>query len=169
MIRSDKQHGFTLIELMVALLASMFLLAGISLAYSSMSTSSQITTDLENNLDVVRFSSTLFTRSLKQTAQLPSIVNGALVVRQKAGTRACTGTRIFTDYSETFSVQDDSLFCDIGNGNIKVIKGLTAINFSINNDLVRVVMTPINLPTQFNGQVQLDIALSQVIMNKAFK
>jgi prepilin-type N-terminal cleavage/methylation domain-containing protein len=161
-------QGFTLIELMVALLASMFLLAGISLAYSAMSSSSKLATELETNLDVVRFSSTLFTRSLKQTAEVPAIVNASLVVQQQGGTRACTGDKINNNYTESYTVEGDSLFCDVGNGKVKIIKGLTDIRFAINNNLISIFLTPIDLPTQFNGQVRLDIALSQVIMNEAF-
>lgn len=163
------QGGFTLLELMVALVASMFLLAGVSLAYSSMSSSGQLASELENNLDVVRFSSSLFTRSLKQTAQQPVIANSTLIVTQKSGARACTGNVINSDFTETYIVDGDSLYCNVGNGNIKIIKGITAINFAINNDVVSIFISPIGLPAQFNNQVQLDIALSQVIMNKAFK
>ncbi|WP_231613077.1 PilW family protein [Pseudoalteromonas sp. SWXJZ94C] len=61
----NKHSGFTLIELMVALAAGMFLLSGVSLAYSSINSSTSTAKDLENALDVIRFSSKIFTRSLK--------------------------------------------------------------------------------------------------------
>ena len=42
----NKHSGFTLIELMVALAAGMFLLGGVSLAYSSINSSTSTAKDL---------------------------------------------------------------------------------------------------------------------------
>ncbi|ALS32945.1 hypothetical protein PTRA_a1784 [Pseudoalteromonas translucida KMM 520] len=163
-----KQRGFTLVELMVALAASMFLLGGVSLAYSSINSTTNTAKGLENTLEVIRFSSNVFTRSFRQTSSVPVYLNNILTVQQNAGARACTGEIVNTPFTEQYSHEDDSLFCDIGDGKVKILKGLTAINFNINDKVVTVFVTAINLPGQFNNALAIDIALSQIIMNKAF-
>ncbi|MCQ8876533.1 prepilin-type N-terminal cleavage/methylation domain-containing protein [Pseudoalteromonas shioyasakiensis] len=163
------QSGFTLVELMVALAASMFLLGGVSLAYSSINSSTNTAKELENALDVIRFSSKMFTRSLKQTKVQPSFNNGVLTVQQQAGAKACTGDIKAADFTELYSVTDDALFCDAGAGNVKVLNGIRAINYTISEQLVSIAVQPTNLPAQFNNQFVIDVAMTQIAMNKAFQ
>jgi Tfp pilus assembly protein PilW len=166
---NDKQHGFTLIELMVALTASMFLLGGVSLAYSSINSSTNTAKDLENALEVIHFSSTVFTRSLKQTTTAPVYQNEEFIVQQSAATQACTGAVMNAAYTERYSHEGDALFCDVGDGKIKILKGVNAIDYVIDDRMVSVLLEPSNLPTQFNNQLVIDISLSQIVMNEAFK
>jgi len=165
----NKHSGFTLIELMVALTAGMFLLGGVSLAYSSINSSTSTAKDLENALDVIRFSSKVFTRSLKQTNSVPTYTNNILSVEQEAGAPACTGLTINVSFTEKYSHEDDSLFCDIGNGKVKILKGVNTISYVIDNNVVSVLVEPTNLPSQFNNSLVIDISLSQMLMNKAFQ
>ena len=165
----NKHHGFTLIELMVALAAGMFLLGGVSLAYSSISSSTSTAKDLENALDVIRFSSKVFTRSLKQTSSIPTYSDNILSVEQESGVLACTGSIINAPFTEKYSHEDDSLFCDIGNGKVKILKGVNTISYLIDNNVVSVLVEPTNLPSQFNNSLVIDISLSQMVMNKAFQ
>ncbi|MBH0040247.1 PilW family protein [Pseudoalteromonas sp. SWN166] len=165
----NKHHGFTLIELMVALAAGMFLLGGVTLAYSSISSSTSTAKDLENALDVIRFSSKVFTRSLKQTSSIPTYSDNILSVEQESGVLACTGSIINAPFTEKYSHEDDSLFCDIGNGKVKILKGVNTISYLIDNNVVSVLVEPTNLPSQFNNSLVIDISLSQMVMNKAFQ
>ncbi|WP_165727827.1 prepilin-type N-terminal cleavage/methylation domain-containing protein [Pseudoalteromonas sp. 31A1] len=165
----NKHHGFTLIELMVALAAGMFLLGGVSLAYSSISSSTSTAKDLENALDVIRFSSKVFTRSLKQTSSIPTYSDNILSVEQESGVLSCTGSIINAPFTEKYSHEDDSLFCDIGNGKVKILKGVNTISYLIDNNVVSVLVEPTNLPSQFNNSLVIDISLSQMVMNKAFQ
>ncbi|NMP03957.1 prepilin-type N-terminal cleavage/methylation domain-containing protein [Pseudoalteromonas arctica] len=165
----NKHKGFTLIELMVALAAGMFLLGGVSLAYSSINSSTSTAKDLENALDVIRFSSKVFTRSLKQTNSVPTYTNNILSVEQEMGSSACTGLTISAPFIEKYSHEDDSLFCDVGNGKVKILKGVNVISYVIDNNVVSVLVEPTNLPSQFNNSLVIDISLSQMVMNKAFQ
>ncbi|ATG77863.1 PilW family protein [Pseudoalteromonas sp. 1_2015MBL_MicDiv] len=165
----NKHRGFTLIELMVALAAGMFLLGGVSLAYSSINNSTTTVKDLENSLDVIRFSSKIFTRSLKQTNSIPTYSNKILKVTQEAGVLACTGSIINAAFTEEYSHENDSLFCDIGNGKVKILKGVNTISYAIDNNMVSIFVELINLPSQFNKRLVIDISLSQIVMNKAFQ
>ena len=165
----NKHSGFTLIELMVALAAGMFLLSGVSLAYSSINSSTSTAKDLENALDVIRFSSKIFTRSLKQTSSIPTYSDNILSVEQESGVLACTGSIINAPFTENYSHEDDSLFCDVGNGKVKILKGVNTISYAIDNNIVSVFVEPTNLPSQFNNRLVIDISLSQIVMNKAFQ
>jgi len=65
MIKNNK--GFTLIELMIALVIGGILILGITSTYSSIDGTIQTSKDLENAQEVIRYTSQVFTRSLKQT------------------------------------------------------------------------------------------------------
>ncbi|MBQ4833520.1 prepilin-type N-terminal cleavage/methylation domain-containing protein [Pseudoalteromonas sp. MMG010] len=162
------QQGFTLIELMVALVAGMFLLAGVSVAYSSISSSKTAEKEIENALDVIRFSSTLFSTSLKQTPNEPTIIGNTLSVRQEASAQACTGQVKTSDFTEIYSVQDEFLYCDCGEGPVKLLKGVQSISYSLNNNVVSVSLSIDNIASPLNGVVGIDIALTRIIMNEAF-
>ena len=71
MIKHTK--GFSLVELMVALAAGAFLLAGISLSYSAIKGTIQVSKELENAQEVLRYTSKVFNRSIKQTQITPVI------------------------------------------------------------------------------------------------
>lgn len=164
-----KQLGFTLVELMVALAASMFLLGGVSLAYSSIKSSTNTAKDVESVLEVIHFSSTVFTRSFKQTTTQPIYQNEVLTVQQNANTQACTGAVMSAAYTELYSHEGDALFCDVGDGKVKILKGINAISYTFDNNLVSVSVEPSGLPAQFNEQLVIDLSLSQIVMNEAFK
>ena len=85
-----KSKGVTLIELLVALVASLFLLGGVSMAYSSIKSTELVENEIENSLNVIRYSNNLFSRSLKHTSSLPIIKGQQLWVSQQAGTKSCT-------------------------------------------------------------------------------
>ncbi|MBQ4799239.1 prepilin-type N-terminal cleavage/methylation domain-containing protein [Pseudoalteromonas sp. MMG006] len=165
----NKHKGFTLIELMVALASGMLLLGGVSLAYSSINSSTSTAKNLENALDVIRFTSKVFTRSLKQTNSVPIYTNNILSVAQEAGAYACTGLTVSAPFTEKYSLEGDSLFCDIGNGKVKILKGVNAISYVIDNNVVSVHVEPTSLPSQFNNSLVIDISLSQMVMNMAFQ
>lgn len=76
----NNPDGFTLVELLVALAVSSFLMAGISLVYSALSESVDTSKELENAQEVLRYSSEVFTRSLKQTKSMPLIPDASTIV-----------------------------------------------------------------------------------------
>ncbi|PAJ71983.1 hypothetical protein CJF42_23630 [Pseudoalteromonas sp. NBT06-2] len=67
MCNIKKESGYTLVELMIALLVGCILIMGISLAYSSIKSLILSSKNLENAQEVLRFIAQTFTRSLKQT------------------------------------------------------------------------------------------------------
>jgi len=175
--QSFKQSkGFTLVELMVAMAIGMFLILGIIGTYSSISASSQASKELENAQEVIRYSSNVFSRSLKQTTEPLTLTNRnqTIVVTQQANTRSCLGSIIAVDYVETFTFTQPELSCQITdvNGNelaadTLLLTGIANFQSGLNvdGDLFTLNITPTVLPRNFgNNGVRIDIALTTKIM-----
>ena len=102
-IAKNKTKGFTLVELMIALAISGFLLLGVVGTYSSIHGTVTASKELENSQEVIRYSARVFSRSLKQTnvsAELSStlpirlgipIVNNVLTISLPPLSTSCIG------------------------------------------------------------------------------
>ncbi|MEC8326364.1 MAG: prepilin-type N-terminal cleavage/methylation domain-containing protein [Pseudomonadota bacterium] len=165
------QRGFTLVELMISLAISAFLMSGIAFAYSALSQSVDTSKELENAQEVLRYSSEVFTRSLKQTKTTPNTPNAnTIVVQQETlGSTACNSSKPAVPFSETFTLVDNQLRCRVNAGDEEVLlTGLQDISYRINGNLVEVTVTPENLNVDMlaNG-FRIDIALSGKILEEA--
>lgn len=163
--------GFTLVELLVALAVSSFLMAGISLVYSALSESVDTSKELENAQEVLRYSSEVFTRSLKQTKSMPLLPDAStiFVVQDTSGATACNGTKPAVPFSETFTLVDNKLRCQVNGGVEQVLlTGVQDISYRRNGNLVEITLTPENLNVDMlaNG-FRIDIALSGKILDEA--
>jgi prepilin-type N-terminal cleavage/methylation domain-containing protein len=177
--------GFTLVELMIALVISSFVLLGITSTYSSIQGSIQVSKDLENAQEVIRYSSQVFTRSLKQTISSPTISldTKSVTVIQPANTRSCFGTIVGVDYQETFTFVSPNLSCSTqdsaGNplvANTIILTGINDFSAQYNNELFSFVIEPDVLPqnlvvvgggvggANMNG-VRIDVALTSLILS----
>jgi prepilin-type N-terminal cleavage/methylation domain-containing protein len=172
MIKTTK--GFTLVELMVALAVSGFLMAGVSFVYLSLSQSINTTKELENAQEVLRYSSEVFTRSLKQTTESPdNSVSKTLKVKQIQGAIACDGRPRNNDFEETFLIIEDEnqLRCIIDAEQPKIIlTGIASIDFSVNDNLVTINIKPKTLTDNIdilNSGFDLNIALTGKILTEA--
>lgn len=173
---TTEQSGFSLVELMVALALSTALVLGVYGVYASISTTVLTSKSLENAQEVVRFSVQVFSRSLKQTEQVPEIsANGKrLVVMQAANVKACDGSRPNSDYIETYTIASPFLQCALTvNGAAlapkTILTGITDIEFQRQEDLVTILVTPRFLPENLvGGKVEINIALTRIILSRAF-
>lgn len=168
----SNHKGFTLVELLVGLVIASLLVLGVTGTYSSISSSVNTSKELENAQEVIRYTSQVFTRSLKQTRELPTIVANEFVVEQPANTRSCLGTMPNVTYTETFSFSSPNLRCRIDDGNdTTLLTGVADIDFVVNGLLVTVTVLPDFLPENFldggvNG-LNIDIAVSTLILQTA--
>ncbi len=174
-----QSEGFTLVELMVAMAVGTFMILGVIGTYSSISASSQASKELENAQEVIRYSSNVFSRSLKQTTLPLTFANGNQTVRvtQQANTRSCLGTIIAVNYIETFTFALPNLSCQIVNlagaeiaANTILLTGIADFQTSLNGngDLFTLNITPTVLPRNFgNDGVRIDIALTTKIISDA--
>lgn len=186
---SKNQQGFTLIELMIALVISMILMAGVTTLYSTIKGVIQTSKNIENGLEVIRFTSQVFTRSLKQTFTIPTISAGGTQISldQSANTIACNGTSPVLDYTEIYTkVADDiTLTCalTIPIGGVAadpqiILTRIEDISFSWltnqagDNRVVRITVTPEAQPGEPDGEgpaaaMDIDIALTRTILTNA--
>ncbi|BDF96472.1 MULTISPECIES: prepilin-type N-terminal cleavage/methylation domain-containing protein [Pseudoalteromonas] len=171
MISIYRTRGYTLVELMVALAAGAFLLAGVSLSYSAIKGTILVGKELENAQEVIRYTSKVFTRSIKQTPKLPEIAadGSTITIYQPAGVITCDGSVSAADVTEVYSLAGNSLMCALDAAPAqRLLTGITQLSFSLNNNVVTINVGPENLPSQFGGAIIVDIAVSNVILNNAF-
>lgn len=167
--------GFTLVELMIALVLSSLVLVGIIGSYSTIHGTVQASKELEHAQEVIRYSSQVFTRSLKQTWQPPSFGNGnQLLVKQKANTRSCLGTIPVVDYTEAFTFVKPNLSCALEdvvgnelNPDAVLLTGIDDFTTVLNDNLFSITIQPTVLPQNFDGGVRIDIALTNLILQAA--
>ncbi|RJE77847.1 hypothetical protein BGP78_06990 [Pseudoalteromonas sp. MSK9-3] len=168
--------GYTLLELMVAMAAGMFLLAGVSMSYSAIKSTIVVTQELSHAQEVVRYTSQVFTRSIKQTNVSPVVSNGLaqLSVYQSSGSISCHGDAPIFDYTEDYTLVNGFLVCAItptaGGDTVTVnlLKGVNTLSFDIlySDRLVRITITPDNVPDLFENGIDIDIAVTRPIIGQ---
>jgi len=179
-IAQTKNSGFTLVEIMIALAISLFVLMGITATYSSINWTIQASKELENAQEVIRYSSHVFTRSLKQTIGPVNVtVAQQLTVPQPANVIPCTGGAApVIPYIETytFNAVTEVLSCRVdGGADIALLRGITTISYTLNaaQNVMTIIVQPLDLPQNFAGGVQgvqgvqIDIALTNLILQAA--
>ncbi|MCF2910309.1 prepilin-type N-terminal cleavage/methylation domain-containing protein [Pseudoalteromonas sp. DL2-H2.2] len=165
-------RGFTLLELLIALSIGLFMLGGIAVAYSTIRSTIAINQELAQAQEVIRYTSQLMTRSIKQTASTPQVMRSgeALEVSQVANTPACDGSVPMVDYTETFSLLDGYLLCDVSSDNLpaqRLLRGVNGLSFSVDGLITSITVTPVGVPAQYAAGIQIDVAASQQVLATA--
>ena len=175
---SNQTNGFTLVELMIALAISGFLLLGIIGTYASIHGTIQASQELENSQEVIRYSAQVFSRSLKQVVDADDIADPAggsiLTVTLPFSATSCLGEVPLLggalEYSEVYTFSDSSLTCSV-NGvlpAVTLLKGIESMTFDLHEDrqLVTVKVYPNHLKNNknFPEAIDIDIALTTVIL-----
>lgn len=175
------QKGFSLIELLIALVVSTVLILGISTAYTSIVSLVNTSKNLENAQEVLRSCAEVFTRSLTNTSDGTVLVTGEvnqLNVNHEAGSIACDGSKPIGSYTEKFAIDGNNLTCELvdenggGDGPKIILTGVENITFAKSGQLVSVTVTPLALfgelaSTGPTKPVQIDIALKEIILINA--
>jgi len=176
-----KIKGFTLVELMIALTISGFLLLGVVGTYSSIHGTVLASKELENSQEVIRYTAHVFTRSVKQAPQPVTIFDGgagpgtAMIVNLPASSTSCLGTDPIADFSERYDFDAPSLTCTLTvNGvpspAVRLLTGIENMEFIGIGNMVRVKVRPLLLAQNqnfTNGDIDIDIALTTRIMMTA--
>lgn len=168
-----RQKGYSLIEIMIALIIGSFLIVGVSTVYSSIDSVSKTSKNLEQAQEVLRYSSQIFHRSLKQTTTNPIIANvNQLTITQSTGAIACNGQvpniAPAITYTEVYTLNGINLECDVnGVGPEVLLTGVDKISYVLNDNLVEITITPKGLPANFGGSIQIDVSLSGIILVNA--
>ena len=159
---------------MVALAIGLFLISGITATYSAIQVSIQTSKDLENAQEVIRYSSQVFTRSLKQTQSPPVLSAGdvfPMTVFQSANTSSCVGTTPTVAYYETFTFVAPTLSCSVSDqsdnsviiADIPLLTGISSLTAVPDTYLYTFTVQPDFMPANFNGGINIDIALNSLI------
>ncbi|CCQ11538.1 Prepilin-type cleavage/methylation-like protein [Pseudoalteromonas luteoviolacea B = ATCC 29581] len=166
----QKNLGFTLIELMVALAAGAILLSGVAMSYSAIKSTLQTAQDIELAQEVIRYTNQVLTRSIKQATTDPQVLNNGkeLLLQQAANTVSCTGVQMVLAYTEHYVQDGIYLTCDTGSGAVKLVKGLSSIDFAYNSLLTSITVTPTNAVAPFENGVRIDISASQLVLVNAY-
>lgn len=168
---NKRAQGFTLVELMVALAAGAFLLAGVSLSYSAIKSTVEVSKELENAQEVIRYTSKVFNRSIKQTQLAPIISadKSTITITQPSGVIACDGSATTAQVIEVYSLNGSNLMCSLdGAAAERLLTGIETLSFDIAGELVTVTVKPNDLPAQFGNGINIDIALTNIILVKAY-
>lgn len=111
----DKKDGFTLIEMMVALLISTFLLSGVISITLSTKQSYRIKENIGRMQESLRLSSEILTRTLSMAESLHQDSNSErIIVRYSGGDSVsdCLGNRVVSGVAiNHFYVKNNTLYC----------------------------------------------------------
>ncbi|WP_372858668.1 PilW family protein [Pseudoalteromonas sp.] len=168
MKKSILSRGFTLVELMVAMAAGAFLLAGVSLSYSAIKSGIQVSKELENAQEVLRYSNSVLTRSTKQSLDLPVVSADGLTITytMPSGVITCNGDVSSVAVVERYYLQNNNLMCaKDADTPERLLTGVETLSFSIDNNVVTVNIKPEGLPRQFSDVLEMNIAVSSVILS----
>lgn len=170
-------QGYTLIELLVAVLLSAALITGVSFAYVTITDLVKTNKNLENAQEVIRYTSEIFTRSLKQTSAQPVIaMSGAqLTVAHDAEIIACNGIRQNNSFNEVYTLANNQLMCNVGGtGAQAILTGLESITFAkdANQQILSITIEPQAQQGEASNTgptapMQIDVALSEIILVNA--
>lgn len=150
---AQAQQGFTLVELMVALVISSLLMMGVGGAYVAIQQTVTEVQRLENAQEVLRSSQLVLGRSIRNADAVQIDSQVLLVERQnRQGSELdCFGQPQATAFEEAYRLAAGSLECRVGDANWQVLlTGLDAIEFMLeSDDLLRVLVAPQGLPPHF--------------------
>jgi len=117
MYKRNQQFGFSLPELMLAMALSLLLVLGITTVFISIKNTSAYSQQLENTQEVLRFSSTVFSRAIHR-ADETTITNDQLTLTFNLDNldsgetyTSCLGNAMDSKYYETYRLLDNDLQC----------------------------------------------------------
>lgn len=172
------RQGFTLIELMVTLVLSGIIMAGMGGAVVAIKHTVNEVNALENAQEVLRTSRDMLSNSVRKGAVV-TLTGNILRVEQlnSSNTQAdCSGTVQPLAFVEEFRFDNNELQCRVNGENwLSLVTGLLALDFSIDGDLLTARLAPLGLPQNYpqadlnnddsnEAYVRLQIALKSVIL-----
>ncbi|MCH8538951.1 MAG: prepilin-type N-terminal cleavage/methylation domain-containing protein [Alkalimonas sp.] len=173
------QYGFTLVELMVALVLTSLLMLGVGGAYMAINQTVQEVQSIENAQEVIRSSQLLLSRSIHRADSM-SLSGDELHIHRlnsQASELDCRGMAQASAFTEAYRFAAGELQCRVdGDSWTPLLTGLSGIEFiEVGMDLLRVRIAPEGLPEHFpqadlNGDgvllpyIRLDLALKTQIL-----
>ncbi|RXF02449.1 prepilin-type N-terminal cleavage/methylation domain-containing protein [Pseudoalteromonas sp. PS5] len=148
--------GYTLLELMIAMVVGLILVTGIAASYTSIKETVTTSQGLAASQEIIRYTNRVMMRSIKQTQSIPTVSATDIRIDQLAGVPACDGSVPSTDYTERYFLQGEYLVCDRGSGDVNLLKGVTGLAFTINGQLITVTIQGNRFPLQYSAGIQMN-------------
>lgn len=169
-----RQAGFTLIELMVAMLISLTLVFACTALYSSLKESIQLAQGLATAQDSLRSSYFLMSRSVRQAVDLD--ISGAQFTTTYGAPPTdgspvynCLGRDAASAATDTFYAAGGYLYCDDGSGAEKIALAVTKMtllaNTGTNYDGLIVQLEIAGMPATYASGATFTLALRQKILS----
>lgn len=162
-----RQSGFSLIELMIAMVLGLVIVMGTASFYSTLRGTILEANRLERAQESLRTVAQIMGRSLHQgeavtvTPQRLTVTYGSI----QAGdvVLGCLGRSRANGDSDTFTFENNNVFCSDGAGAAQVIAtNIASLSMSTNGSYgVNITMTPMDMPSGLAGGVTLRFALRQ--------
>ncbi len=172
-----KMKGFTLVELMIALAISSFLLLGVVATYSSIHGTVKASKELENSQEVLRYTAHVFSRSLKQTKSFATVsapLANVLTVTLPVDAINCFGKPMTVSGDEVYTFTAPKLSCKVNDGTPTgevtkdLLTGIDTMEFSGGGtNMISINVEPKKLDQNLkftDGKIKIDIALSSKII-----
>ena len=134
---AHRAQGFSLVELMVAMVLSLIIISAVIGVFAANQQTSRAQTDLNNAQEAFRFASHTIKRVVRQGAEIDIPASGEwlrVVIKPKGenGYKDCLGREITIETTNTFSIVDGNLRCSAANADgtltETIVGGLDASN-----------------------------------------
>ncbi|WP_372882289.1 PilW family protein [Psychromonas sp.] len=175
------QGGFTLIELMVAMVISLTLIFACTVLYSSLKSSISTAQELAKAQESLRGAYYLLSRSVRHAGSVAVGTSGALITTY--GASPASGDKIYSclgnddrvsGSTDTYWSEDNDLYCDDEIDKQKIALGVTGFTFTtishanstgdIIYDGVEVTMEIDGMPSSYAGGLTFTLALRQKVL-----
>lgn len=135
--QTRRSAGFTLVELMVAMVLGLLLIGGVGTVFLSTSQSAATKQGLDQANETVRFSSTMMTRVIRMASEIdPLSTETELIVSLPGGSRRTDCVGLDTPGTNIFRVNDSNqLLCIDVNGNENILfRDVTSLTLAYAED-----------------------------------
>ncbi len=167
-----RQSGFTLVELMIAMLISLTLVFACTTLYSSLKNSIAAAQGLATAQESLRSAFYLMSRSVRQAQSFAISGASDTVLTATYGTPpagstaySCLGNIIVSGSADTYSTDGDGLYCDDGSGAQLIALNVEELQFEkINDDGLKVRVEIDGIPASYTDGITFTLALRQKIL-----
>lgn len=153
---------------MVVSVISSAILLGASYTYSATTGAIKTTKDIQHYQEVLRFSSRVYSRALKQISSVPGTPDSKTIVlaHDGADSVACNGTIPGTSFTETYTLAGKNIMCQIDAKPPEVlIAGVDDIRYHVAGNLVEITIKPKNWHSELMPDgFKLDISMTTRIL-----
>jgi prepilin-type N-terminal cleavage/methylation domain-containing protein len=167
--KTVQQTGFSLVELLIAMVISLTIIFACTSLYSSLKSSVRVAQDLAKAQESLRGSFYLMSRSIHQANSI-TISGAQLTINYTEPPTggviySCLGNSMTSGSAETYSSNGSGLYCDDGTGPQLIALDIEGLQFAaVNVDGVKITMEIAGMPSSYVGGLTFTLALRQKVL-----